>query len=293
LEEPIQFSSEGKSLYGILHLPDSSTSPSCIVIILTGGPQVRTGSHRLYVQLSRFLSSHNITALRFDYEGMGDSDGNYVGFEHAGPSITAALDFLNESFSKEVRVVIWSLCDGASASILYAADKPKQIAGLILSNPLVITDEGLARSTLKHYYIKRFLEKSFWVKLLSFRIYMGYTIKSLIDYTKKAGYFSKSLHNQADLDEKMLPYRVLDGLIKCKKPIRCILSTDDIVAANFLDVIKKSKKIKKLYTGEKIRNYFIKGADHTFTDPEVKKELFETTLKAFYEIEAAAALKQS
>ena len=286
MEEPVQFSSNGKRLYGILHIPDNSVSPSCVVIILVGGPQIRIGSHRLYVKLARFLSSHNITALRFDYEGMGDSDGHYVGFEHAGPSITAALDFLNKRFSKEVRAVIWSLCDGASAGALYAGEKPRQIAGLILCNPLVITDEGLARSNLRHYYTKRLKEKEFWAKLLSFKIDMEFTIRSFIDYIKSANFFSNGHLSSTESDEKTLPHRVVDSLVKYKEPVRCILSTDDIVAANFLDVLKKRKKIKKLYAGKRICNYFIKGADHTFTDPEAKKELFETTLKAFYEIES-------
>ncbi len=286
MEEPVQFLSNGKRLYGILHIPDNSVSPSCVVIILVGGPQIRIGSHRLYVKLARFLSSHNITALRFDYEGMGDSDGDYVGFEHAGPSIAAALDFLNKRFSKEVRIVIWSLCDGASAGALYAGEKPRQIDGLILCNPLVLTDEGLARSNLRHYYTKRLKEKEFWDKLLSFKIDIEFTIQSFIDYIKRANFFSNGHLSSTESNEKTLPHRVVDSLIKFKEPVRCILSTDDIVAANFLDVLKKRKKIKSLYAGKSICNYFIKGADHTFTDSEAKKELFETTLKAFYEIES-------
>ena len=45
------------------------------VLIVTGGPQYRAGSHRQFVLLARFLAARGMAVLRFDYRGMGDSEG--------------------------------------------------------------------------------------------------------------------------------------------------------------------------------------------------------------------------
>ena len=77
-----------------------------------------------------------------------------------------------------------------------------------------------------------------------------------------------------------------DSLQIFEKPIRIILSTDDIVASNFQDALKNNKSLKKGYKRKKIFNYVINGADHTFVDPVAKKKLFTITLKALNEIES-------
>ncbi len=284
MEEPVQFICNNKRLYGILHIPDSIVTPATIMIILTGGPQVRTGGHRLYVQLSRFLCEHNIATFRFDYEGSGDSEGDFVGFQHAGPSLAAAIHFLHNKFKDELKVIIWSLCDGAAAAALYAAANQEDIRGLVLCNPFVITEQGAARSNIKHYYSRRFFDKDFLRKLICLRLNFKQTIKSLSQNIIDANFFRTNRSGVLITNKKTLPVLVFDSLRTFKKPIRIILSTDDIVAANFQDELKTNKAIKNDYKNHKIINYFIKGADHTFIDPSSKKKLCSLTLQSVDEI---------
>ena len=42
------------------------------VLVVVGGPQVRAGSHRHFVQLARHLATHGHAVMRFDVRGMGD-----------------------------------------------------------------------------------------------------------------------------------------------------------------------------------------------------------------------------
>lgn len=286
MEEPVQFTCNLKRLYGILHVPVAMVDPATVVIIVTGGPQVRTGAHRLYVQLSRFLCEHNWPSLRFDYEGLGDSEGDFAGFQYAEPSIAAAMNFLQNKFKSKLNFIIWSLCDGATATALLAAMYPKYISGLILCNPLVITEQGLARSTILHYYSKRLFNKEFLQKLVRFELDLKSTVKSLCGYFKNAQFFKNIKSDCPDLVEKKLPNMVIDSLSIFEKPIRIILSTDDIVANNFQDELNKNKAIHNEYKINKIINHIIKGADHTFVDPEAKEKMFAITLKAISEIES-------
>jgi len=284
MEEPIHFTCNNKRLYGVLHIPDSKPEPSTVVIIVTGGPQIRSGAHRLYVQLSRHLCRQNWASLRFDYEGLGDSEGDFVGFRHAGASISSAVHFLQNKFKGQVNIVFWALCDGATAAVLYAAIQPEHIKGLILCNPLTYTTQGMARSTIKHYYGRRFFKKDFLHKLIRFKLDLHSTINELRDTFLNAQFLKRTNSTHEGSSELPLPKMVLESLHKFKNPIRIILSTDDIVASNFRDEWKKMKADKKKLNGNNIMSHVIDGADHTFVDPLVKEKLFHLTLRSLDEI---------
>ena len=284
MEEPVQFNCKNKRLYGILHIPDSVSSFSTVVIIITGGPQIRSGSHRLYVQLSRYLCKKGWASLRFDYEGLGDSEGDFVGFRYAEDSISSAIIFLQSKYNHQLNFVFWALCDGATAAALYGATKPKDLQGMILCNPLTLTTQGLARSTIKHYYGKRLFKKDFLHKLISFKLDLSCTIKELWNTILKARFIKQNDSNADYSTEKNFPQKVFNSLHKFDNPIRIILSTDDIVASNFKDEWKRIHAAQKNLGDENIVTSFIKGADHTFVDPGAKEKLFQITLQALNEI---------
>jgi len=289
MEETVQFSVNQKMLYGILHVQEEVADPSIIVILITGGPQVRIGAHRMYVQLSRFLCEHNWASFRFDYEGMGDSEGDFIGFQYAGPSISAAVHFLKKRFKSKPNFVIWSLCDGATATALYAATHQDAIIGQILCNPLTMTDGTLAHSVIRYYYIKRFFSRAFLIHFLKLELNLLNSAKSLWKIIK-ATHILKN-NKSVSANKQKLPDMVIDSLNIFSKPIRIVLSKDDIVASNFQDELKKNKSLKKDYLSNKIVNYFINGADHTFVEPKAKKEMFSITLKALNEIASLKSAK--
>lgn len=288
MEEPVQFSCNGKSLYGIFHKPDAGHIPNTIVIIVIGGSQIRIGGHRLYLQLARFLCMQGVAVLRFDYEGMGDSQGDYIGFEEACPSIEAAVSFASQRLPAKANIILWSLCSGSSACAVCAGEHSDKIEGLILCNPFLINDEqDKAKVIIKHYYMKRFFKKEFWINLFLFRIKTIITVKELFRLIKTAISFKNfGINIKSNNTQKPLSGRFIDGVIAFNKPVYFILSTDDIVAKDFNDVIKK-RKIKRLIGKKYISLFHVDHADHTFTEPFIKQKLFEITLKAVNEIAAA------
>jgi len=279
LEKPVTFLCDNNILCGILHEPDNNP-PITIVAMVVGGYQTRYGSHRLYVQLARYLARHGHSVLRFDYEGMGDSQGNFVGFRNAGPSINAAVDFLSKLFHNK-KIIIWSLCDGSSASAIYAYENPEKISGLILSNTYISTEKSFAMANLKYYYTSRLKEINFWKKFLSFQINYQKSLQEITNSLKKIA-FARSPFLNFDHDENRasLPKLVLLGLNQLGKPITCIIANEDILAKEFYSALRKDKKSKKLLSQKKIVCHIIKGARHTFDQPEAKKKLFDITLKA-------------
>ena len=76
METPVVFECKGQQLVGMLHLPEGRTRvPAALMLHGFGG--TKSESHRMFVKLSRALTSHGIATLRFDYRGCGDSAGNF------------------------------------------------------------------------------------------------------------------------------------------------------------------------------------------------------------------------
>ena len=122
------------------------------VLVVVGGPQYRAGSHRQFALLARALAAQGIPAMRFDYSGMGDSSGPARNFEDVDSDMRAAIDRFMAAVPGMREVVIWGLCDAASAALFYA-QHDRRVAGLVLLNPWARTPDSHARATLKHYYV--------------------------------------------------------------------------------------------------------------------------------------------
>ena len=184
-EQIFNFNCAGESLVGVACVPDVARSTGVIVVV--GGPQYRVGSHRQFLLLSRSLASAGYPVLRFDYRGMGDSDGELRNFEAVDNDIAAAIDAFVARYPQVTRLVLWGLCDAASASLLYwDARRDERVAGLCLLNPWVRSDVSLAKTHMKHYYGQRLLQREFWEKFLTGKTEFRGALRGLISNWRMA-----------------------------------------------------------------------------------------------------------
>lgn len=164
VEQVLGIACAGEQLVGVLALPERPHPTAVLVVV--GGPQYRAGSHRQFVLLARRLATAGYAALRIDMRGMGDSGGAPGGFENLSEDIGAAIDGLLRRVPQSRNVVLWGLCDGASAALLYChATRDPRVRGLCLANPWVRTQTSLARTHIKHHYANRLRQRAFWFKL--------------------------------------------------------------------------------------------------------------------------------
>ena len=179
-EDAVVFQCEGESLVGILHVPERE--PARIgVLVIVGGPQYRVGSHRQFVLMARSLAQSGYAVLRFDYRGMGDSDGEMRTFESVAADIRVAIDTLMLRVPSLTGVALWGLCDAASASLMYCTQDAR-VKGVAIANPWVRSQAGQAQSYIKHYYGQRLLQRSFWVKAFTGKLHVT---ASLADFLRK------------------------------------------------------------------------------------------------------------
>lgn len=221
------FACEGEWLTAIVAAPRQPVPRG--VLILVGGPQYRAGSHRQFVLLARALAQQGIPALRFDVRGMGDSTGEARSFEATAADIRTAINHFFAIQPGLAEVVLWGLCDAASAALLYAAGDVR-VRGLVLLNPWVRSSQTAAQATLKHYYRARLLDGSFWKKLIAGQFRPAAALRSFAGLTAAARQPSGSA----------LASRMLQGLRLFPGPVLVVLSGRDLTAREFSDVCLRS-----------------------------------------------------
>jgi exosortase A-associated hydrolase 1 len=251
-QHAVRFACRDCWLVGILHLPEQPSARG--VLIVTGGPQYRVGSHRQFVLLARHLAGQGIPVMRFDYRGMGDSEGDMRDFQHVQEDVAAAMGQFFAALPALRQVVIWGLCDGASSAAFYAP-QDRRVAGLVLLNPWVRTDQSLARATLRHYYVARIKDGEFWRKLAGGGFSFRRALTSLAQLST-AG-------SQAAQVES-LPDRLYQSLQQFRGQILVILSGADLGAREFMALSKQHAHWRSLLSAPHVRQATVEQANHTF-----------------------------
>ncbi|MES2739984.1 MAG: hydrolase 1, exosortase A system-associated [Pseudomonadota bacterium] len=263
----LRFACLGCELIGVLATPTSDARRG--VLVVTGGPQYRAGSHRQFVLLAAELARRGMPVLRFDYRGMGDSEGEARDYQRIEADLEAAIDAFFKAVPTLRELVLWGLCDGATAAAAYAA-RERRVAGLILLNPWVRTAPGMARATLRHYYLARLRQPQFWRKLMSGRFRPGAAIASLRQLASAAvkgatadaasGASARASQAEGAADP---PARMLAGLSRFTGRTLIILSGEDLTAREFADVLG-SPGWRQLARSPRLRQTRLPGANHTF-----------------------------
>jgi exosortase A-associated hydrolase 1 len=159
----IAFSCAGAELAASLDDGGGATG----LVLVTGGSQTRTGSHRMYERLAKSLAENGYSCMRFDRRGVGDSAGEDPGFRGSGPDIAAAAAALRHECPALTRVLGLGLCDGATAIALFGREAG--LDGVILVNPWLVEAQAgePAPAAIRAHYRRRLLSREGWKKILS------------------------------------------------------------------------------------------------------------------------------
>lgn len=277
------FECHGDSLVGVLAIP-TGLSTDTAVLVIVGGPQYRAGSHRQFVLLSRQLAEHGIACMRFDCRGMGDSMGVQRSFDELNDDVTSAIAAFMREVSTIRRVVLWGLCDGASAACLYAPTD-ERVSGLVLVNPWVMTETTTAKTYLKHYYWRRLFSKEFWQKVRRGKVNLGDAGLGILSAAAKASQRGASV---SSTHSKSLPSRMSSSVRRRPVPLLIVLSGRDYVAREFDEVTKLDRNWRELFDGSEVVR--LPEADHTFSTADWRKSVSEATVRWISGLHQAAAL---
>lgn len=302
-EDAFEFTCVDRPSIGIVSRP-TDREPDLGVLIVVGGPQYRVGAHRQFVSLARHLARQGLAVMRFDVRGMGDCVGEHPGFDNLNDDIRSAVDAFERAVPALRRVVLWGLCDGASAACLYAPHD-RRLAGLVLLNPWAETTTGKAATRLKHYYLRRLISGEFWRKLLSGRVDLGRAARTLAS-TAAALLHRRSrsapdagnppappqatpslaapVRAAAPAAAEPLPVQMAEQLLRSDLPLFVALSEDDLVARQFEDAALPLPEWDAVHRLQTLEIVHLPGADHTLSTPGAKPAIEQLTARWVQEI---------
>jgi uncharacterized protein len=273
-ERPLSFECRGEWLVGMLAVPERAAGVAVVVIV--GGPQYRAGSHRQFVRLARCLAAAGFPVLRFDYRGMGDSTGAAVTFEECGPDISAAIAAVRAHCPEVERVVLWGLCDAASAALDYwHAARDACVAGMVLLNPWVRSETTLAKTQIKHYYARRVFAKDFWAKLFAGGVNPLAALTGFARNLRTAVTPSRAAGRR---EAVAFQDRMAAALGSFPGPVLLLLSGVDLTAREFLEYARSRPRWQGVLRGERIERHDLADADHTFSSGAAAEEVETRTL---------------
>jgi exosortase A-associated hydrolase 1 len=228
------------------------------VLVVTGGPQYRVGSHRQFTMLSRTLSQRGIPVMRFDRRGMGDSEGEPRSFEYIDDDIRAAMKEFFMQVPEMKEIVILGLCDAATAAAFYVGTD-ERVRGLVLLNPWVRTPAGAARAMLRHYYLARLGEAAFRKKVAG----------GNLDFAASASAFRQNMKLATSERRSKLPQRVVNSLAEFDGQVLVVLSGDDLTAGEFARLMARHNV--------RAKRVEISGANHTFASQKWRAQVAEVS----------------
>ena len=268
-EHVLRFECEGEQLLGILTLPGrdaASTSAHTAMLIVVGGPQYRVGSHRQFTLSARAAAAAGMPVLRFDYRGMGDSSGALRQFEGVERDIAAAIDALQRRCPSVRSVVLYGLCDAASASLLYwDATRDARVAAMCLLNPWVRSEAGLARVHVTHYYTQRLRDPAFWRKLLRGEVARDALGGALRSVRQALGSGRRCQPGGVDAPQLAYQQRMARAWMAFDGPLLLLLSGRDFTAQEFLQCAGREPAWAGALSRPRLSQHTLADADHTFS----------------------------
>ncbi len=143
----------GLVLHGMLHSPPAGTARGCCVLLLSPGIKGRIAPHRLHLKLAERLAPMGFHVLRFDFHGLGDSEGDVAedlladlyNAIQVGRYVDDTLDSMDWMQSTHgIRRFVGSGLCGGSITALLAAERDSRICALLGIGLPVTLDGGEA-----------------------------------------------------------------------------------------------------------------------------------------------------
>jgi len=138
--EKVFFVSEGQKISGVLHLPNEENPPS---VIASHGLLSSKESEK-YVALGERLSAQGMAMLRFDFRGIGESEGRLADdtVSRRVVDLVAAVGFIRSYPGMGHRIGLLGSSLGGYVSLIVASMEKEMRAVVVWATPFHLDDLG-------------------------------------------------------------------------------------------------------------------------------------------------------
>jgi uncharacterized protein len=188
-QTPVTFMNRGGlRLFGVVHTPSDAPTGAPTVLLLSPGVKMRVGPQGLYGLMADAFSQLGVSVFRFDYHGLGDSEGtlperelrdvyNRIESGRYVDDTIDAMDWLQRTYGTR-RFVLGGLCGGAVTGLL-TGERDSRVEGLLAlgMTPVLSASSNEASRYMttgqlqlsQKKYLKRVLSPQAWFRLLTLR----------------------------------------------------------------------------------------------------------------------------
>ncbi|MBT3027664.1 MAG: hypothetical protein KME48_10990 [Candidatus Thiodiazotropha sp. (ex Ctena orbiculata)] len=195
----------GELLFVITHVPNHVAQKDAVILLLSPGVKMRVAPHRLYNKMADEFVNEGYIVARFDFSGLGDSEGeieedlladfyNTVQFGRYVKDTVDAMDWAERKYGKN-KFILAGLCGGAITGLLTGQADERVEALLSLNIPVILDGSNQDKTKyltegqldrLKKNYLKRLFNVNSWLRFLTFKSDYKLLLKSLIRKNKKS-----------------------------------------------------------------------------------------------------------
>jgi pimeloyl-ACP methyl ester carboxylesterase len=301
--EAVSFTNRaGQTLFGTLHKPARVRPGTPAVVLLSPGVKMRVGPGRLYLPLTDMLVAEGFPVLRFDFFGLGDSEGelaekllpdvyNHIEVGRYVDDTLSALDWLRDAHDFQ-RFVLGGLC-GAAITALLAAQRDPRVDGL-LSLGMTVTLASNAATPAKYMsgreldamrglYLRKLFNPKAWLRFLTFRSDYGVAWHAMLRLIRKPKPKPVAVSPEAPVPVEqrgnanpLFPPAYFDFLKRGGHALMLFSEKDRLYSDYEEKFVQPYAESLKPLAGQ-IEQHLVQSANHVLSLPEWRREMVDTS----------------
>ncbi len=262
MRQMIDFDCVGDNCVGTL---DDGTATTGLLII-SGGNEIRCGAHAGQADIAAHFAEIGYPVFRYDRRGIGDSEGNNIGFDNSADDIAAAVTAFRKAAPHISKIIAFGNCDAASAVALY--HHGLGLDALILANPWVI--EAPVMGNTPTLPSATAIRSRYWARIKSPRSLLD-LLTGRVDLKKLAGGLVLASRKS---EVTGLAKRIADALTQTQLPVHLLIARRDTTATAFMDAWHDDV-FKSVRERANVRIEICDTASHSFAGVEAKAWLVD------------------
>ena len=245
-ECPVTFKNrDGLQLFGIVHEPAPDRRTDLAVVLLSPGVKSRVAPHRLYNKMAAVFVERGYWVLRFDFYGLGDSEGvvgeQYLADLYASIQVgryvgdtSAAIEWMRDAYGVR-RFILGGLCGGAITGVLAAPSRDDVVGILALGLPVILDGPNVDKyrymtagqlGQMRKAYLRKLAAWRAWFRLLTLRSDFRLLAKAIGSGGGRTSKANDSSEQTADNTNTLFPPAFLSLLSKAR-PVLLLFSEMD------------------------------------------------------------------
>ncbi len=287
---------DGLRLFGIVHEPSPDRRTDLAIILLSPGVKMRVGPHGLYSKMAAAFAERGYWVLRFDFYGLGDSEGvigeKYLADLYASIQVgryvgdtAAAIEWMRKAYGIR-RVILGGLCGGAITAVL-ASPSRDDVAGILaLGLPVMLDGTNVDKyryitkgqlGQIRRGYLRKLTDWRAWLRLLTLRSDFRLLARSLGSAAGRTARQNSDAGGPKDNTNSLFPPAFLAFLSR-RRPVLLLFSEMDRLWWEFEEKFLSRHRAAVEQHKDLLEIGVIAGANHVLTFEQWQADMLARSL---------------